>query len=163
MGSLIIIRGPLGIGKSTVAKKLAKNISGDYISVDEVLTEYNLDNIDEKEGCIPLKNFLKVNEYILPKIEQTIKNGISVVVDGNFYHRNQIEDLIKNFPRIFIFTLMAPLDICLQRDSRRQKSYGTGATTAVYKLVSRFEYGKVIDVSSKSVGETVNFIVSNLA
>ncbi|MFA5828657.1 MAG: hypothetical protein WC841_04865 [Candidatus Shapirobacteria bacterium] len=125
--------------------------------------EKNLDNIDEKQGCIPLKSFLKVNEYILPKIKQTIKNGISVVVDGNFYHRNQIEDLIKNFPKNFVFTLTAPLRVCIQRDSHRQKSYGTVATTAVYILVSGFVYGKVIDVSVKSVEETVNITVSNLA
>ena len=33
----IIIRGPLGVGKSTVAKAIAKKIGGAYISVDEVL------------------------------------------------------------------------------------------------------------------------------
>jgi predicted kinase len=164
MSYLVIIRGPLGIGKSTIAKKLAEEIKGDYISIDDILADNNLDQVDEKEGCISLKNFLKVNEIILPRINQSIQKNVSVVVDGNFYHKDQIDDLVKNFPaNNYVFTLTAPLEVCLERDSQRQKSYGKDATTAVYSLVSKFEYGKVIDVSTLTAEEATKQIISNLA
>ena len=164
MSYLVIIRGPLGIGKSTIAKKLAEDIGGEYISIDEVLTQNNLDKVDEKEGCIPLINFLKVNKLIFPKINLSIKNRTSVVVDGNFYHEDQVKDLSSSFPsNNYIFTLTAPLEVCIQRDSQRPRPYGIDATTVVYNLVSRFNYGKVIDVSLKSVEETVVLIISSLA
>jgi predicted kinase len=163
MSSLIIIRGPLGIGKSTIAKKLAERIKGEYISIDDVLDRNNLDQVDQNEGWIPLANFLRVNEYILPKINLIIKNGVSVIIDGNFYHEDQLKDLISSFPsNNHVFTLTASLETCIQRDSQRLKPYGVSATADVYKLVSRFEYGKVIDVSLKPVEETVNFIISSL-
>ena len=163
MSLLIIIRGPLGIGKSTVAKKVADKIQGLYISIDDVLAENNLDEIDEKIGCIPEINFLKTNQIIFSKLNQAIQKKVSVVIDGNFYHKNQIEDLIKNFPTDnYVFTLTAPLEICIQRDLQRPKSYGKNAAIAVYNLVSKLNYGQVIDTSCLSVDQTVDLIISKI-
>ena len=39
------------------------------------------------------------------------------------------------------------MKICIKRDSKRKKSYGEGAAAAVHSLVSRFDYGTVIDVT----------------
>lgn len=159
MNSLIIIRGPLGIGKTTIAKKLAKFINADYISIDEILSQNNLDQIDEKINCISESNFLKANDIISSKI----LNNKSVVVDGNFYYQNQIEDLIKKIPfKSFVFTLTAPLEICFQRDSQRLNSYGKEATTAVYNLVSKFNYGQTIDTTTLTVEETIKTILSKI-
>ena len=37
MNYFIIIRGPLGIGKTTIAKKLKKILKAEYISMDEIV------------------------------------------------------------------------------------------------------------------------------
>lgn len=65
----IIIRGPLGIGKSTIAQKLAKPLDAQYISVDKVLEEHNLDKVKD-EKWIPAENFIKAQEIILPKVKK---------------------------------------------------------------------------------------------
>ena len=159
----VIIRGPLGIGKSTIARKLASILNGGYISVDDVLEEQNLDKIDEKEGCIPIRNFIKANKFILEKIKNLLENSKIVIFDGNFYHKEQIENLIANLKyKHHIFTLKAPLKICIERDRKRGKVYGKEATNAVYKLVSRFDYGIIIDTNNKTAEEVVKDILSHL-
>jgi len=43
MSYYIIIRGPLAVGKSTIAKKLAEILKADYVPFDDLLHEYGLD------------------------------------------------------------------------------------------------------------------------
>ncbi|MBN2052459.1 AAA family ATPase [Candidatus Woesearchaeota archaeon] len=162
MSYLIIIRGPLGVGKSTVAKKLARSIKGKYVSVDELLAKHGLDNVDRKEGCIPLKNFIRLNEIILPEIKSFLAKGTDVVVDGNFYHKAQIEHLINSIlpNKSCVFTLTASLNDCIQRDKSRKKCYGAKATRAVYELVSKVNYGKKVLTSGKTADQIVKKIIS---
>ena len=43
MSYYIIIRGALGIGKSTIARKLSRILNAGYISIDKVLEETSQD------------------------------------------------------------------------------------------------------------------------
>jgi shikimate kinase len=163
MSYFIIIRGPLGVGKSTIARKLADILKGEYISIDEVLEKHNLDKIDKKEGGIPAKNFIKGNEIVLPKVREKLSKGKVVILDGCFYHKEQIEHFIQNLDAsYYVFTLKAPLDICIERDSKRKKVYGKEATIAVHNMVSRFDYGTVINTENKNVDQTADEILSYL-
>ena len=158
MNYLIIIRGPLGIGKTTISKLLAKKLNAKYFSVDQILKHYKLDIFDQKIGCIPEKNFLKANQII---IKDLLKNNQSVIVDGNFYYQNQIENLIQNIPlKSFVFTLKAPIEICIKRDAQRSIPHGKWATIAVHNLVSKFNYGEIIDISNLNETESVAQILS---
>jgi shikimate kinase len=160
----VIIRGSLGIGKSTIAKELAKKIKGEYISIDQVLEENKLDKIDKKLGCISCENFIKANEIALPLILKNLENGKNVVIDGNFYHKEQLDNLIKNLGKYkkYVFTLKATLETCIERDKQREKSYGEGAATAVFNLVSRFDSGINIDSEGKKKQEVLNEIYSHI-
>lgn len=158
----IIIRGPLGCGKTTIAKKLAKKLNAKYISIDLVLKKNSLDKINQKAGCILAKNFIRANEIILPEIKKQLSKGNIIIFDGCFYHKQQIKHLIKNLKhRHYIFTLKAPIEACIERDRKREKAYGEDAARAVHKLVSRRDYGVNIDLS-KSIGKPVKEILSNL-
>jgi len=163
MNKLIIIRGPLGIGKTTIAKRVAEKVKGEYFSIDNVLAELNLDHIDQNEGCISQRNFIEANKAIIPRIKQLINNQTPVIIDGNFYHKSQIENLIKDFPKnSLVFSLIAPLETCIKRDSDRATSYGKEATKAVYNLVSKFNYGQTIDTSNLSIDQIVRLIKEKL-
>lgn len=117
------------------------------MEIDKILEANNLDKIDEKEGCISSKNFIKANEIILPKINKIIKNKI-IIFDACFYHKEPIEHLIKNIPYPnYIFTLKISLEACIDRDKKRSKNHGGGAARAVHNLVSRFDHGTLIDAS----------------
>src|SRR3989304_3654174 len=111
---LIIIRGPLGVGKTTIAQALAKKLKGIYFSIDATLEELGLDH-GEEDGGIPLKNFIAANNHVIPLIKKSLSRGAPAVVDGNFYRKEQLEHLTKQFPSI-VFTLMAKLETCIVRD-----------------------------------------------
>ncbi len=154
MSYYIIIRGPAGVGKTTVAKNLAEKINGEYISFDEILDQNKLHKSDG-EG-ISKQSFLKANSLVLAKVKEKIDQGKPIIFDGCFYHKEQMEDLINNLEfRHFVFDLKATLEECIERDKNR-KSIGVDSIKAVFKMVSRYDFGTAIDTSGKTEDEVVN-------
>ncbi len=157
----VIIRGPLGCGKTTIAQQIAKNIKAKYVAIDRILDRHNLTK-DKEKGYISQKSFRKANEIIAPQAKRWLRQGIPVIFDGNFYWKSQIDDLIErlDFPH-YVFTLKAPLKVCIERDALRKKTHGKDAAMVVYKKSTEFTFGKVIDVT-KPVGDVVTEIISYL-
>jgi len=138
----VILRGPLGVGKTTVSRVLAKAIDATCVSIDRILDEHGL----WKEGR--LSEFLGANEIAVPLARRSLANGTPVVFDGNFYWKTQIEDLIDRLEaRPFVFTLKAPLAVCIRRDNRRDPPHGREAARAVYAKTTKFEWGIGIDAT----------------
>lgn len=162
MSYYIIIRGPLGCGKSTIAEKLAKKLNAECIEIDEVLDKHGLDKVPPDAPCIPVENFIKANEIIIPPAKEKLSDGKIVIFDACFYHKEAIEHLIHNlqFPH-YVFTLKAPLEVCIERDRQRAKTYGEDSARAVFGLVSRLDYGITID-ANRSMDETMTEILSYL-
>jgi predicted kinase len=162
MSYYIIIRGPLGSGKSTISEKLAHILDAKHVHIDEVLEKHGLDKMMPDAPCIPAENFIKANEILLPEVKQLLTNGKIIIFDACFYHKEVIEHLVQNLPyEHYIFTLKVPLELCIQRDSARKKTYGEGAAWAVHSLVSRFDYGTNIDVTG-SLEDAIKDIISYL-
>ncbi len=162
MSYCIIIRGPLGVGKTAVAKKLAKALRGKYVSIDLLLAKKGLDKVDKKSNRILLANFIKAADSVLPELKSSLKKG-PIILDGNFYHREQIAHLMKSLDcEFYIFTLKASLEVCMLRDSGRKKPYGKSATKAVYALVSKLNYGKSINTKTKTSAEVIKEILKYL-
>ena len=158
MNYFIIIRGALGVGKTSIAKGLAKKLNGNCISIDKILEKNRLDKIKGK--CIPKRNFIEADKIILPKVKKYLHNGKVVIFDGNFYHKKQIEHLIKNLKyKHFIFTLKARLLVCIERDSKRKRTYGKKAAKAVHNLVSKFDYGTIINTDNKTEKDVIKEIL----
>lgn len=156
MNTLTIIRGPLGVGKTTITKRLSEILSIEYISVDEVLDQLQLDTTNG----IPVEHFLKVNEVIENQIHQ---HNTPAIVDGNFYYQAQIDDLTKKFPNDHhIITLTSDVETCIKRDAEREKSYGEESTRFVYNMTMRIRIGTEIDCTNDTVEEVVNKIVNQM-
>lgn len=155
----IIIRGPLGIGKSTIAENLSKKLKAKHFAIDKILDENNIE--EWEEGYVSQKSFIKANEIAVQRAKKYLEKGIPVVFDGNFYFKSQIEDLIKrlNFPH-YVFTLKAPLKVCVDRDNQRSKIYGKDAAKAVYKKSLEFSYGTIINTKNKTPSQTIKGILS---
>ncbi len=100
MTYLIIIRGPLGSGKTTIAKELAKKLNAKYFSIDDTIDENKLAD-DKEQGYISQKSFHTANEILIPQINKTLAQNIPVVIDGNFYWKTQIEDLLAKTPILY--------------------------------------------------------------
>ncbi|MBR9691429.1 hypothetical protein GOV06_01460 [Candidatus Woesearchaeota archaeon] len=161
MSYFIIIRGPAGVGKTLVGKKLATNLSGECIHIDKVLHESGLDYI-VGEKWVSEKNFFKVNQIISQHVKKQLQKGKIIVLEGNFYHQSQIKDLLEKIPnKFFAFTLKAHLKECVNRDTKR-KGIGKERIKDVFRLVSAFDYGVLINTSKKTPAEIVKEIMSYL-
>jgi len=159
MSYLIIIRGALGVGKTTIAKKLAKKINGQYFSVDEILEKNKL-GYDVEDNNISQKSFLKTNEVLAPRAKKLLGRNKPVIFDGNFYWTSHIKDLIKRLKvKYYIFDLRAPLDICIQRDKKRDKTYGVEAAKAVHKRSTALNCGTIIN-TTQSEDSVIDNIIS---
>ena len=157
MSYYIIIRGPLGIGKTTIATKLTQLVQGYYISLDAVLTKHGLDIPPPDAPSIPVSHFLQAQKLILPEVLNSLQQDKIVIFDGNFYYKEQLEDLVHQLSAYkgFIFTLQAPLSVCIARDSKRKLVYGEGAATALHNLDAKFVTGIIIPTENKTVAQTV--------
>lgn len=160
--SLIIIRGPLGVGKTTISKILSERMGAKYFSIDGFLEKTKLDKIDPKEKRIPLANFLAAEEEMMPEINKTLER-FDVIVDGSFYYKEQVVFFRQNVGRNFlVVTLKAKLETCIARDKKREKPYGKKIVQDVYNLVSALDTGLVIDVDGKKREQIVELIQKEL-
>ena len=155
----IIIRGPLGCGKSTVAKEIARKMKGKYVSIDAIIDKNKLYH-DKEQGYISQASFIKANSIAI----KYLKKAEFAVFDGNFYWKSQIENLVNSLNcEHKIFTLKASIKKCIERDSKRIKSYGKDATKLVYKKSTEFDYGEIIDTERQTEKETINEILEKIS
>lgn len=158
MSYYIIIRGPLGSGKSTISEHLSKELGAKHYAVDRVLDELELTK-DKEEGYISQKSFFKANEIIAKKAKKILDNGKPIIFDGNFYWKSAIDDLVNRLDyKHYIFTLIASVETCIQRDNDRAKTHGKDAAFVVHKKSTSFRYGLEINTEGKTVDETLNEI-----
>jgi broad-specificity NMP kinase len=159
----IIIRGPLGIGKSSISEKLASKLKAVHIEYDRIVDDRGL-NKDKEEGYISQKSFFKANEIAVVKAKKLIDSGKIVIFDGNFYWKSQLDDLKKRLANYEgkVFTLKASVETCIKRDSRRDKTHGEMAARVVHKKSTEFDYGISIDTENKTPEEVVNEIKKRL-
>ncbi len=163
MSYFIIIRGPAAVGKTKIAKQLAERIGAGVVHYDLEMDKLGLDFV-EGDKWIPLRNFQKTDNLLIPKFIEKLQKGKILILEGNFYHKQQIEYLIEKLEfKNFVFTLKADLQECLKRDKTRKPVLGDDAVKAVYKLVAAFDYGKVIDTNAKTEKEIVDELISSIS
>lgn len=162
MKKVALIRGPLGVGKTTISKLLAEKYKGQHISIDEVIDQIKIAESEDENGGIPLKKFILANELILPRIRENIGKGLLTIIDGNFYHLAQVDHLTREIPEAICFTLKASVEDCIARDRNRPNSYGEDAAKAVHRMVSSFDYGTIIEVGNRTADEVLSIIEEDL-
>ena len=166
-----VIRGPLGVGKSTVSRRLCERLRAQYISIDRLLEDHGIEEWDEDR--ISLRSFLAANALAAAAARPLVAAGRPVVIDGCFYWSEQLVDLRSRLdaPGHF-FTLDAPLEVCVARDATRPlprvgetpaggHQQGPQACRDVYQLVASVSYGERIDATG-AIEETVATLLRRL-
>ncbi|MDD4111128.1 MAG: hypothetical protein PHS54_06275 [Clostridia bacterium] len=96
---------------------------------------------------------------IINQVKEKLESGQIVIMDGCFYHKEQLEDLEKSLPyEHFVFDLKATVEECIARDKGR-KSIGEDAIRAVHSMVSEFDYGIAINTGGKTVEGVVEGVL----
>ena len=142
----------MGVGKTTISNALAKSIDATVVSIDQIADK------DWDGGSVRL--YVKANHVAAGRARAALAGGTPVVFDGCFYWRTQIADLERRLPFPHeVFTLKAPLPVCVERDSHRKLVFGAEAAEQVYRKVTRFECGVAID-ATQDIATTVGEIRS---
>lgn len=164
MINYLIIRGPLGVGKSTISRMLSEKLDAELISIDRIVDDSKLITREKEEGYISQKNFFDANTIAIERVKDYLESGKKVIFDGNFYWESAIKDLEEklNGYQGKVFSLYSPLKVCIDRDSKRDKTHGEMAAMVVHKKSTSFEYGEKIDTQNKGVEETVEDILGKM-
>jgi len=163
MGYFIVLHGTSGSGKSANAERLSKILKAKHFALDVILKKNNLDNHKPGSCSISSSDFIKGIKIILPVTKKLLQNKKIVIFDGCIYHKKVLDYLIKNLPyNNYVFTLKAPLNICIERDKLRKKTLGKNVSRRVYELVYKNDYGILIKTKNKSIQEIVKEIISHL-
>ena len=161
MAYFIVIRGPAGIGKSTLSKELTKILKANPIHFDKVMSKHKLDIIDG--GGISAKNFVKANKLVLKKALSSLKKEEVVIFDGCFYREEQIKHLLENLPyKSYIFSLKAPVNTCVSRNKTRSKDMSDEAIHEVYNLVFKYEFGIPVETHNKTIEQVTKEILGHI-
>jgi predicted kinase len=155
MSFFLIVRGPLGAGKSTIARALAQALGAEVVSIDEILELQEWDGGSEAL-------FLAANVVAAERARGLLLRRVPVVVDGNFYWESALQDLAERLPFPHeVFTLKVPLEVCIERDRLRSPSYGEEATREVFEKVARVDRGIPID-GTRGIAHIVQDLRSHL-
>lgn len=140
----IILRGPLGVGKTTLARLLATRWGGKVISIDAILEEHDLETWEN--GRICEQSFLRANDLAAPRAERWRSRGVPVIIEGNFYWRSQLQALRDRLGAgTVVFNLEAPISTCRARDAGRERPLGPVSVREVYALVHKVRGGIRLD------------------
>ena len=154
---LIIIRGSLGVGKTTIANLLSKKLDAVNFNIDQALEEVGWEQIEDEN--IPIEKYFEVDNYLKPRIEEALHNDKTVIIDGCFYYPEHLTHLKElTDADVKVFTLKASLETCIARDEARDKSYGKDAAEAVYNMVAKFDAGTIINTDQMDQQEVIKKI-----
>ena len=163
MPSLYIITGPAGVGKSTVSKKLAQNLSKSaLIEGDEIYHQVIGGYIPAWKEGNHLQTFWKVCINI---VKSYLKDGFDVVFNYIVTPENLalLKNEFKNYTIKFIVLLVDESTLLL-RDKERPENcqMKERCITLLNNFKNRnYNINNILDTTNLSIEETVNLIQNN--
>lgn len=140
--SLIILCGIPGSGKSTYAKNyIEHNPDAIHLSSDTIRKElYGDENIQGNPG--------DVFSLMQKRAIEALNNGHNVVYDATNITRKDRQSVISicpKFVRIECRIIWAPIEVCIERDSKRERTVGKEVIDRMLKRFQAVYYDEGID------------------
>ncbi len=163
MPNLYVITGPAGVGKSTVSKKLAQNLSKSaLIEGDEIYHQVIGGYIPAWKEGNHLQTFWKVCINI---VKSYLKDGFDVVFNYIVTPENLalLKNEFKNYTIKFIVLLVDESTLLL-RDKERPEDcqMKERCITLLNNFKNRnYNINNILDTTNLSIEETVNLIQNN--
>jgi len=80
---VICVSGSVGSGKTTLSKKLSKNLGFKYIDVTKLIKENNLSSGYDKENQCEIVDVKKLNKFLVELIKSSKEN---LIIDSHLSH-----------------------------------------------------------------------------
>jgi predicted kinase len=158
MDFYIILRGPAGVGKTTIAEKLSQIYNAHYIPIDKVKKRLGLMNSEQDK--------MEANKVVIEEAMSYLDQGKVVILDEVLYFENQLAQLEEMPYTSYLFSLNASLWCCLERNRKRRantnRKLSDDTVKLVYGVVSLLKKGIEISNEDRTIDETVNEILSYL-
>lgn len=154
----IIIRGPAGVGKTTLAKKLiayfnSHKISAKYFSPGLMRKKHNLG--------FSMKEKLKADNFLISEARDIIEKGHVAIFDEVYYYPQQMLNFRNKLGSPIVIHLKAPIGALLERNSKRtgKKKLSEKRMRDVYGLDRRFRNGNVINTHKRNKNQVFRGVV----
>lgn len=162
MSSLpIVLVGPMGVGKTTIGKKLAKRLSLEFVDTDALIIEKHgeISAIFESEGETVFRNYE----------EQALREALSgvrvIATGGGAVLSGTSQRLLENATVIYLSTNGLHMKSRLENGNRPLLKNGIADWKAIYEerkplyeRLATFE----IDTSAAGLGKTLDHICEKL-
>ena len=152
MKRAIIIKGPSGIGKSSVSSLICKKHNYKHCDADEFKWLFSHERSKKRTE---IGEFIS---YVYTK--ELIKRGYNSVIEAipGGYIKKLTPLLEKHNYKVIRIVLQAPLEQCIKNNSqRKRKGYDEQVIREVYDKLSSSK-GDKIDATGKSVQQIYNII-----
>jgi predicted ABC-type ATPase len=117
---LLIVGGPNGSGKTTVAKQYASAASVSYLGADEIAASLNTAALESVR--------IEAGRQFIRSVDQSIFDGRSCVVESTLSGRTIRNSIIKASDRGFeitiAFVFVDSVDVCVERVAQRVRKGG---------------------------------------
>jgi predicted kinase len=152
MKKVLIIKGPSGIGKSSISEIISKNHNYKHCDADEFKWMFSHGRSKERT---------EIGEYLgYIYAKELIKRGYNLIIEAlsEKYLKRLYPLLKKNKYKITRILLKAPLDQCIKNNqNRKRKGYEESVIREVYNKLSSGK-GYAINVEEKSIRQIYNLI-----
>ena len=143
MSKIILISGLVGAGKSTYARKLAKQIGGLRFSIDEwMMTLFSADFPEELNFKWSMERIYRIEEQMWSLVPQTIDLGLPLILDLGLLQREHRQKFYNwaedNNYKIETHVIEADKNIRWERVSNRNNEQGETYSLEVNKEMFDF-------------------------
>lgn len=116
MANMTLVCGMSGSGKTTFAKKYAKENDLIYVNPDDYYTRINGDECKHY-------NFFEVWMSMWRDIHNYEINGMDILIDTNALTRGQREQFLEWFPTFkhHLIWIKAPFELCIENNNKRRR------------------------------------------
>jgi len=158
MSFYILIRGPAGSGKTTIAKELSKIYNAHHICIDTIKHKLGLKHSEVEK--------IEANKKIIKEAKDYLKQGRIVIIDEVLYYPKQLSQLENISYPSYLFSLNTSLSCCLKRNEKRREEEGRTLSDnnvkLVHNLVSKLKKGIEINTENKTIKQTIQEIITYL-
>ena len=159
MTKTILLRGPAGVGKSTIGKQLQEQLSGNWANLDIDLFKHM---ISKDSSAFRSDTAHDVALYFIEKLLQSSVNIIAEEIFKEPFYKQTLELFEKYDYQILTVFLTAPVDTVVQRDAGRAKNKGEDIIKGLHSEIVSLNEKLVIDTSQNTIQEIADQIKAEL-